>query len=353
MMSVSRTLLLAAVPLCLALGGVRCSKHAAEKTGGSAAPASTKPSDDFKATVDAFNASKDTEAKNRLWFDFLKRNPNNDYTLDTIDYLVSQYFLKERKDPEGAVRFAVEQMKEIRDAKLKQRAETAMISLYGEVGKKKELRELAEEIKARRGLTLSESILVAEAALDAGDWQFARAESETLLRRNTPENIRAEAGAQKLTDEQVRQSVARNRGQALLARGRAALELKESRAALADFAEAGKLASYDFVGLPAWPFRDLDLYWAKALLQNGDPQGALKKISVDAMIRGGAEAMQVLSEAYRAQGGNGSLEEYIARTRPSIARTIPEFSAYDYNKKKVRYADLKGEVTLIAFWNPG
>ena len=354
MISVSKTLLRAALPLALALGGVQCSNYRPEETGGSTAPpASVKPADDFKATMDAFTASKDPEARSRLWFDFLKRNPDNDYTLGTIDYLVSQYYLKEKKDPDGAVRFALDHMKNIRDPKLRRSAETAMIVLYAKVGNKKELRQLAGQVESQRGLTLSERILVVEAAQEAKDWEFARAQSEVLLRQNTPENIRAEAGEGKLTDEQVGQSVARNRGQGLIVRGHAALELKNTRSALADLTEAGKLATYDYAGLPAWPFEDLDIYWAKALLQNGDPHAALEKVSIDSMIRGNKEAMEVFSEAYRALGDNGSLDEYIARTRPTIARTMPEFSVYNYDKKKVRYSDIKGRVTLLAFWNPG
>ena len=97
-----KTLLLAAVSLAFASASVQCSGNMLVKNEGSAAPAaSLEPKDDFKATMDAFTAAKDPETKSRLWFDFLKRNPNNDYTLGTIDYLVSQYYLKEKKDPEG------------------------------------------------------------------------------------------------------------------------------------------------------------------------------------------------------------------------------------------------------------
>jgi len=351
-MSKFRILALAGASCLVALSSIQCGRPGTEKGGGTAPAAAVKPGDDFKATMDAYNKTNDAGTKIRLWRDFLSRNPNNSYTLGTIDYVVSSYYLKEKNDPEGAVKFALENMAKIMDEKLKRRADSGLLRLYGKVGRKEQLRELAAHIQTTRELSLTERLEVADAAAEAKDWDLARNQCDALLTENTPEKIRADAGAEKRTDEQVKNSLERYRGQALTLLGRASLELKDTKAALAHFAEAGKLAKYDYAGLPVWPFEDLNLHWAKALLESGDARGAMAQVSRDAIIQEKKDAIDLLGEAHRGAGIKETLQRYIERRRPAITKPMPQFAAYDYDKKKVRYDQMKGTVTLLAFWSP-
>lgn len=339
---------------CLvALPFPHCSRNRAENSAGVPAPTGTlKPADDFKATLDAYGKATDAEVKARLWFDFLARNPNNNYTPGTIFGLVNRYFLDLKKDPEGAVRFAVKNVAQITDEKLKRRADSGLMRLYGRLGKKDEMRQLVGRMQTRGPLDLVERITAAEASLEARDWDFARNHCEALLEENTPERVRSEPGQEKSSGEQLQRSLDRNRGRALFMLGRAALELNDCKTSLGHFGEAGKLATYDYVGLPSWPFSDLNLHWAKALLRSGNPEAALDRISRDAMILERKSALEVLADAHRAAGLKGSLREYIDHTKPSITRDMAPFSAYDYDRKKVSYDSLKGKVTLLAFWFP-
>jgi hypothetical protein len=348
-MSRIRFFALAGLSCLIAALSVQCSRPKSEKAPTAAA---LKPADDFKATMDAYGKAKDPEAKIRLWLDFLSRNPNSSYTLGAINYVVTNHYLEQKKDPEGAVDFAIEHMAKITDAKLKRRADSALVRLYGRVGKKDQLRQFAGQIQARRGLDLGEHLAVADAAVEAKDWDLARTHCEALLKENTPDKIRSDPAFEKSTDEELRKRVEQNRGQALVILGRAALESNDTKAALAHFAEAGKLARYDYAGLPCWPFEDLNLHWARALLKDGDPRAALGKISRDAIIQEKKEALAVLADAHRAAGIEGDLQRYIERVKPTIVRKMPVFSAYDYDKKKVSYDQLKGTITLLTFWFP-
>jgi len=40
------------------------------------------------------------------------------------------------------------------------------------------------------------------------------------------------------------------------------------------------------------------------------------------------------------------------RVEPTIAKGMPAFSVYDYRKNRFSWDDLKGSVTLLAFWFP-
>jgi len=177
-------------------------------------------------------------------------------------------------------------------------------------------------------------------------------QSETLMKKNTAAAIRAEAGDRELSDAQVQSTIGRNRSQALQSLGRAHLHMGDPKAAIASFEEAGQFATYNHAGFPAWPLDDLNLFWARALLQAGDHVAALEKVSVEAVIQERKDALEILEEAAVAAGDGDDLAAYIGRTRPEIARTMPEFSAYDYDGNQVHYRDLKGKVTLLSFWFP-
>ena len=344
-----RLVLMAALSCCVAAGFMQC---ASQKSKLEKAPATAlKPQDDFKATMDAYNNADSIETKVRLWIDFLKRNPNNEYTLGTINHIVQNYYLKQKNDPDGAVKFALENLANLKDEKLKRRGDSTLIRLYGKVGNKDHLRELASQIEARRKLTLDDTIELGDAAVQAKDWDFAKKQGELLLARSTSETIRAEAG-EKLSDEQAAKSADRRRGQAFMLMGRAALELNDAQTALAHFGSAAKTADHQYAGLLSWPYEELNLYWAKALLKSGDARAAMDKIAAEAVIQGDKPALEVLQESLKTAGIKETPQQYSDRARPRIAKTMPAFSAVDYDKKKLSWGELKGQVTLLAFWAP-
>jgi hypothetical protein len=352
-MSLLRIFALGGLACLFGAFAVQCSKPTSEKPATATAPAgSLKPEDDYKATMDAYNKVKDPDDRLRLWLDFLGRNPNNRYTLGTINYVVRNHYLDQKKDLEGAVKFTVEHMSKITDEKLKRRADMQLIRLYGKVGRKDQLRELAGRTGTRRELTADEHLEVADAAIEAKDWDFARQYCEALLKKNTVEKIRSKVGSEKRTDQELQKEVDQNRGRATFILGRAALESNDTESALVHFTEAGKLARHDYAGLTCWPLGDLNVHWAKALLKSGNARSALQKISKDAIIQEKKEALELLADAHKSAGIKGDLQGYIERTRPAIARSMPSFYAYDYDKRKVSYDQLKGRVTMLAFWFP-
>jgi hypothetical protein len=65
------------------------------------------------------------------------------------------------------------------------------------------------------------------------------------------------------------------------------------------------------------------------------------------------EAMAGLEKAY--VGKNGSedgFEAFAGKLHAKIAPTVDEFELPDYEGKRNKYADIRGDVTLLAFWFP-
>jgi hypothetical protein len=347
-----RLFLLTALSCWIAICFAQCSTDRRKPGETQATSAALNAEDDSKTTFDAYKKPGSPESKIRLAHDFLKRNPNNRFTIEAVEYVAQDYFLEQKKDPDGAVKFALQYLANLNDENLKRRADLTLIALYGKTGDKTRLHELAGQVDARRGLTLDDCAALAEAALKAKDGEFAVKLGELLMAKNTPHAVRAKAGQEMLSDEKVAQSIARNRARALILMGRGALEMNDAKTALDYFGEAAKTAQRQYAGPLLWPYRDLNLYWAKALLKTGNAQGAMGKIGVETAILSDKTALEVLQEALSATGSKENPRQYVDRTRPGIAKTMPAFSAYNYDQKKVNWNELKGQVSLLTFWSP-
>lgn len=306
---------------------------------------------DFNETMDAW-LHAEGEAKAQLAFDFLERNPNSNHSLGFVEYLAKNYYLDQKKDPEKAIAFALAQVEKIQNPHVERSVDLFLLQLYGDAGDSRGLRKLVNKIEFERELSLEEHQTIADSAIAAEDWEMVLRQSETLLKKNTAGTIRAEAGSRRLSDAQVLATIEANSRKALQSLGRAHLHMGDAKAAIASFERAGETATYNYAGFPAWPLNDLNLFWARALLEKGDHQAAMEKISFEAVIQERKDALEILEEAMAAAGNEGGLHEFISQTKPEIARIMPEFSAYDYEGNKVYYGDLKGRVTLLAFWFP-
>jgi len=236
---------------------------------------------------------------------------------------------------------------------LKSQGDLLLVRLYGKAGDKDALGQMAHKMQLRRTLELGEQEAILDAAVACGDWDLAQEHSDLLLRRGTREVIRAEAGEKELSDGQVESAVKRYRGKALFTQGRAALELGYPDTALERFTEVDQLAERSYVEYPVWPFESLDVHWGKALLRAGRHADAAGRVAVEAAILGNSNAEEVFREAYLAMGDDGDgYDRYLEHTREKAAKKVPEFTAYDYEGKEISYTNLKGRVTLLAFWFP-
>jgi tetratricopeptide (TPR) repeat protein len=305
---------------------------------------------DFKSTMDAYRAATDDETKYQIWLDFLKRNPDNKHTFGTVQYLAQNYFLEFKDDPDGAIAFAQDNIANLSSEKDKAKGNRLLLSLYSKSGKGEQMHSMVDEMTASGEINLDDARAITDAAVNTEQWEMLRDYSLKGLDMLTPEQIRANAGDRELTDEQVERYLGYAREDVYTKLGWAHANLGEVDQALQSFKEAEQHETFNIAGVA---YSELSKYWAKTLLNVGDYEGAMEKIAPEAITFGDEKAFEIYKKAYLAGGGDESaLESNIAETRERLARRVPDFAVFDYEGNKVQYADLKGKVTLLAFWFP-
>lgn len=333
----------------LVLGSVHCS---GSKTANTPQTKTLSFEEDCKFVEEAWKRAKTGEEKVRLWNDFARRNKKRPEIVDIIESLAVNGYLEELKDPKRMMAFVRDQIADINDPKLKMQADLLLIKLCGEAGDQDGLRKEINDLKSRRELFVGEYGTISDAALKAKDWETAYLHSKMLLQQNTAATIRSEAGDQVLLEKQVNDAIDQNRCQGLLGSGKALTGKGDYDAAIAAYREAGQLATYNYAGYPNFPYGDLNLLWAQALLQKGDYKAAIEKVSVEAIICEREDAQEILKKAYEFAKFGSDFEKFVSQTRMRIAKSIPAFHGVSYEGKKASYSNLKEKVTLVSLWSP-
>lgn len=342
----------AALMLALLLAG-GCGGEQADNAAETVAPAPERPDEevraDFNDTMAAYRAEKDQEKKFQIWFDFLERNQNSGYTVGTLDYLAKDYYAEHMDDLAGGIAFVEDHLPKLGE-KWRERGDRLLIELYGMAGDIDKLREMATETAANGSANYGIHISFANAAADAEAWDFAFEQAKAAYESATPEAIQAGTPEHEFTEAELTSRVNSQKGEALTTLGNAQLNSGDIEAALASFSEAEQYVMFNYVGVPS---SDINIYWAKALIANGEYDAAMRRIAPDAIMQGHAKSMEIFKEAYEKSGGEeAGLERAINGMRAELARPVEDFQAYTYDGEKVAYSSLKGKVTLLAFWFP-
>ncbi|MCG8456556.1 MAG: hypothetical protein MI919_09760, partial [Holophagales bacterium] len=127
---------------------------------------------DFEETMAAYGAIEDKEEQFKIWFAFLERNPNGDYTVGTLNYLANNYYNDHMGDPAGGVAFIEKQMKHLTDDRV-DGAMDLLIQLNGKAGNVDKLQEIASGMEAEGKLDFQKHLTFANACVSAEDWEQA------------------------------------------------------------------------------------------------------------------------------------------------------------------------------------
>ncbi len=305
------------------------------------------PDQDFQMTMDANDVTEDPEEKAALWLAFLERNPSTGYTVGTLQYLATEYYMGLKNDPDAAIAFVKIKLSHLQNPELSAEGQRLLIELLGNAKRSEELSKLVRKLERETEFVIDDDEAVYKAAIAAEDWNLAREFSEAAAGKLVEELEDPEL------DESDVESIEMQRSAALLSLAWAKSNLGEGGEALALFEEAGKTAQFDYTGFSSWPTQEFDLYYGKALLKNGKAKEAISRIGPKAVILGDLAAMEVLAEAYQADTGSADgFTDFVEKTRHRIARELPDFKVFDYDGAEVDSADLRGRATLLAFWFP-
>ncbi|HUX06314.1 MAG TPA: hypothetical protein VMX35_03285 [Acidobacteriota bacterium] len=310
------------------------------------------PRADYQETMAKYRAAKTDEEKCTVWFDFLKRNPDNDFTYGTVNYLVRSHYLGHINDPAAAIKFIDKTVSKVASDDRKRGLKSLAIGVYGKAKDAGRLKALSAELAGLGELDYNMHESFTTAAIEAEAWALAIEHADAALALATPEAIKAEnekAGSE-MDELRVEKTVGWRTGPNIAAKGWALVNQGKVDEGLKVFEEALEVTPRFYVGMPT---SDLDIYWAKTLLKTGDFGQAIERITPKAIMLGGEEAEELLRKAYVGKNGSDAgFEEFLWTRRLEIAPTFTDFTLPDYEGAEHKFSDLKGKVTVLSFWFP-
>jgi len=302
----------------------------------------------FQEMSNKFRAAEDAQERLNLCQEFLKKYPDTTYTPTIVAAAKAQLAALDRSDE--FVPLVKGLLARIEDPERQQRIRLLLAEAYGEAGATRELAGLAKKIVSGEKVTFNTYLPLIRSMVEAGMWPGVldyAGQAEPLA---TAEAYAREFPDRKYSQEQL-QEFARNRqGLLLTYAGWAKANTGQAETALRDFRKAEPLVNKHYLGYSA---DELDLYWGKTLLQQGQAAAALDRLASKAIFGSDEAAREACKAAYvKKTGAAEGFETFLEKQRPAIARTLDNLAFETYDGRKIELGDFKGKVLLLAFWFP-
>jgi tetratricopeptide (TPR) repeat protein len=303
----------------------------------------------FQESNKAYFAAETDDERLPISMKFLAQCPESKYTGLVLRAVVNVIGNK-RGDYDGAIVYALEIRAKISDPEILLTVDKQLLDLYGNGKRTDRFRELAARLDRQGNLKFSDYMNMLDHAVSLEAWDLVPVFYKSAEKMANAKTYKTDNSDLDYTDEEF-EVAGRNRMALLLTYyGRAGANLGQVEEALAAFARADGMIRKTYLG---YPDNELYLYWGKTLLEEGDAQGALGKLVPAALFCAQKDALDPLKQAYLAVGGNESgFEEFVWDQRLRLAKTVDDFTLDDYDGQPRRFADLRGKVTLLGFWNP-
>ncbi len=281
---------------------------------------------------------------------FLQRFPDTEHTEDaasTLAYLLGDELGK----PAEADAFLVDLAGKVTDPEHRRALVGVHLGVLGKLKNGIRLRQAVDEFTSGHELRFSDRSTVAGAALECGEWATALATAEAALPLATPDAVKADNPARKLSEQRVSDNARRRRVEMLATKGWALANLGRLDEAITALREA---YAADFRGYMGNTESEAGSYLGRALAMAGKRDEAEQDLAVAALYGGDKPATAALRERFPAgAAGDGGFDAYLASTRTRLARPIDDFTLSDYAAKPYTFSKLRnGEVTLLSFWFP-
>jgi hypothetical protein len=305
--------------------------------------------DEAYGTIDELyeNEASDEE-KLAATVDFLESYPETEHTIGLVGDVL--YFRGEQAgDWEGAIEFAEKIRAAVTDPEIAMDFDRRLVSWYGEAGMRASMLSIANRLERQGTVRFGDYFNIIDSAVAMSDWALVREYCSKAQPKADAETWRAEWPDIEATDERAEKAGLNRQGMLLVKDSWARANLGDVAGALDGFARAEELVDSSYIGIPGY---DLNSYWGRALMMNGDAEGAIEKFAPDALIVGDDEAVAAVKRAYATV--NGTEDGYAAwscRKRLEIAKKTDDFELPDANGARHRFADLMGEVTLLNIWS--
>lgn len=307
---------------------------------------------DYRESMTKYRAAETVDAKSAVWLGFLQRNPDTDYTVNIVNYLVNSYYLRHLDDPAAALSFIEETAAKVVDAKRKRGLAVLTIGIHGRLKDGDKLGEIAQQLASSGEMGYDEHDAITRAAVEAEAWELALEHADAALSFATPEAIRAyyDEMGRKVDDLRVKKVIGWRTGPSIASKGWALVKLGRVDEGKAVLEQAVGVTPHYFVGVPD---SALDFYQAELLMDEGKYAEALDRIAPRAIFMGGDEAKELLRRAYvEVHGGEEGLDDFLWSKRLESAKPVGDFTLPDYEGNEHKLSDLRGKVTILSFWFP-
>jgi tetratricopeptide (TPR) repeat protein len=303
----------------------------------------------FGALNEAYQAAKTDEERLAAYKDFLAKYPESKHTAFAVGDAL--YLINDKLgDYDGAVAYAMEIRGKLSDTSIIRDVDFELLRLYGDAKRVDEFRELATRLDRQGGLKYTQYLSILDGAVSAEAWDLVPVFCKSAEPIANTETFKADYPEFDYTEEEFQVAGRNRQGLLLTYSGWAKAHLGHVDEAISDFASADGLLRKNYFG---FAYDDLYLYWGKALLESGDARGAIEKLAPAALFGGQKDALDPLKQAYLADGGAESgYDNFIWAQRQRLAKAVGDFTLDDYDGQPRRFADLRGKVTLLGFWNP-
>ena len=302
---------------------------------------------DFQAMIKDYQAAENEEGKLKAITEFLTKHPDSDKTSDVLNAAVRMQFMRGENGPDldGAVEFVKGHIARVKNPENLAATKTVLLRLYADAEKTEEIKALLAEMGDPQLLPRKALEQIYPVARKAEMWDVAIDYAKATVTKLDGELAEADPA-----DINTTRMIKRSKGFAMEALGASLAGKGELDEALNAFADAEKSITFNFAGNVYGEFRDS---WASALLQKKDYSKAMEVLTPDAVFLSKPSSLELYKEAFVAAGNKESqLAAHIERQRKELARKVPEFTVFDYQGNPANFSDLKGEVTLLAFWFP-
>jgi hypothetical protein len=303
----------------------------------------------YRSMIEERRGHDDMADRLALTKQFLTDYPDTKYTARLVMHVF--YYQAERLgDTTGAVAYAEELRGKVKTPELATAYEKSLGEIYGEAGMLNEMIAIADQLEVTGDLNFNDYWGIVQIAMENERWKMVRKYCAKARPMANAKSYRADYPERDFTDEEVQQAGAKR---AAMISGRdawALANLGQVDEALVGFAEAGKSIGRSYVGVLD---EDIGLHWAKTLLQASLFEDAIEQFAPEALIMQNEDALAGLKKAYSIKnGGEDGFDAFAQKLHFKIAPTVKDFELPDYDGKRVKYADVRGDVTLLAFWFP-
>jgi tetratricopeptide (TPR) repeat protein len=303
----------------------------------------------YKEMIDQRREHDEMSERLALTKEFLQQYPESKYTARLIGH-VYYYQAEQLGDVPGAIEYAEDLRAKLTDPDIISDFDRRMVELYGEAGMLDRMSTLAGRLEEEGEMKFGDYWNVIEIATNNEKWKMVREYCGKAKPLTTADAYRSDYPQYDFTDEEVRKAADNRSGMVAGKDAWALANLGRADEAMAGFETAGKTLNRSYIGVLDY---DIGLYWAKTLLMEGDYDGAIDRFAPEALIMGDEDALAGLKKAYVGKnGGEDGFAAFAGKLHAAVAPRVKEFELPDYQGERNEYGDIKGEVTLLAFWFP-